>query len=242
MSIRPLFDRSLLVSSKKDIRSDLALKFAKQELSGESATAGTTSRVMSTVKTNNRLAAASTLLDELVTLQSQGHSPIIVVPSSSSSKSRLTCLNALKFLQNGIYEEPNVRTMTRPNMPLELERSVLGGKATLRFRIIDDTSKLRKEDWKCIVAVFTEGKMWQFSGWPFRSDTDLFSAIIGFNLRYTDDQVVEPLVISGRIKSLLLRRASRHQDSAVMIEFWRHVEAFLSQPRDKRISRSTKLP
>ena len=241
MSIRPLFDRSLLVSSKKDIRSDLALKFAKQELSGESATVGTTSRIMSAVKTSSR-SAASSLLEELIALQSQGHSPIIVVPSSSSSKSRLTCLNALKFLQNGVYEEPNVRTMARPTMPLELERPVLGGKATLRFRIIDDTSKLRKEDWKCIVAVFTEGKMWQFSGWPFRSDTDLFSAILGFNLRYSDDQVVEPLVLSGRIKSLLLRRASRHQDSAVMIEFWRHVDAFLSQPRDKRISRSTKLP
>ncbi len=234
MSVKPLYDRSLLVSSKRDIRTDLALKFAKQELAGESNLA---QRPSSAGGISSRPLAPA-CIEEILALQAKGFSPIIVVPSVSSSRSRLTALNALRFLKDGIYEEPNTRTMTRPETPLEIER-IIGGK-NLKFRIIDETAKFRKDDWKSIVAVFTEGKLWQFAGWPFRSESDLFQSIQAFNLRYSDDQV-EPLVASGRIKSLIIKRSARHQDSAIMIEFWKTLESYLLQPRVRRFSNSQKL-
>ena len=145
----------------------------------------------------------------------------------------------VKFLKEGAYLEPNVREMERPVLPVEMEKSING--KSLRFRIFDDTSRFRKEDWKAVVAVFTDGKLWQFSGWPFRSESDLFSSVQAFNLRYSEDQV-EALVSSGRVKSLIVKRSARHQDSGVMVEFWRSLEAFLNAPRVARFSSSHKLP
>ena len=230
--MKPLFDRSLLVSSKKDVRTDLALKYTKQELAGES---NLSQQPSATAVARPSIPAC---IDEIFALQSKGFSPIIVVPSASSSKSRLTVLNVVKFLRDGEFEEPNLRTMARPTGPLEIQRTVGGKQFT--FRITDDTSKFRKDDWKSVVAVFTEGKLWQFSGWPFRSESDLFNSVQAFNLRYADDQV-EPLVTSGRVKSLILKRSARHQDSAIMIEFWKSLEAYLLQPRQRRFSSSHKL-
>lgn len=130
--------------------------------------------------------------------------------------------------------------MERPTGPIELERTVSGKR--LRFRILEDTSRLRKEDWKSLIAVFTDGKLWQFSGWPFKTESDLFSSVQAFNLRYSEDQV-EPLVSSGgRVKSLIVKRSARHQDSGVMLEFWKALESFLNAPRTSRLSNSHKLP
>ena len=239
---KPVVDRSLAVSSRKDLRTDLALKFARAELAGESALAQRTASMPAEVAKTSLSATSggsSSFLNEVFSLQTKGYSPIIVVPSASSSRSRLTSLNVLKFLKDGEYAEPNAREMQRPNLPVEMERTV-GGKS-LRFRIFDDTSRFRKEDWKSVVAVFTDGKMWQFSGWPFRSESDLFSSVQAFNLRYSEDQA-EALVNSGRVKSLIVKRSARHQDSGVMVEFWKCVESFLNSPRTSRFSNSQKLP
>ena len=221
------------------MRTDLALKYAKQELAGETTLAQTTMSVLPMAGGSSSRPALPPCIEEIAALQAKGHFPVIIVPSVSSSKSRLTGLNALKFLRDGVYEEPNSRTMNRPQLPIEIEKSI-GGKH-LKFRIVDDTSRFRKDDWKSVVAVFTEGKMWQFSGWPFRNESDMFNSIQAFNVRYSDDQV-EPLVASGRIKSLILKRSARHQDSAIMIEFWKSIDSYLSQPRQRRFSTSQKLP
>lgn len=233
---KPLIDRSIAVVSKKEVRTDLALKYAKQELAGESGMSS--SQIIPPNEIGGR-PALPPLIHEIVTSQTKGHSPIIIVPSASNSRSRLTCLNIIKFLREGVYEEPNARSMTRPDMPLEFEKIVYG--KPLRFRVFDEVSTFRKADWSAVVAVFTDGKMWQFSGWPFKTESDLFNTFQIFNLRYSDD-ASEPLVSSGRVRSLIVRRAARHQDSAVMIEFWKALETFLNQPRTKRFSNSGKLP
>ena len=240
--VRPIIERSVSIVSKKECRTDLALKYAKQELDGESNLAArpAASATKSTAGAESMTRSAlPTCLEEVVAQQTRGHSPIIIVPSASNSKSRMTALNVVRFLRDGVYEEPNLKTMARPEMPLEFEHGVAG--KTLRFRVLDDVSKFRKDEWKSVVAVFTDGKMWQFSGWPFRSESDLFHTVQTFNLRYSDD-AAEPMVSSGRVKSLLVKRSARHQDSAVMVEFWRALETFLNQPRHRRFSSSHKLP
>jgi hypothetical protein len=122
---------------------------------------------------------------------------------------------------------------------LEIEKSVCG--RPFRFRLFDDVSKFRKDDWKAVVAVFSDGKMWQFSGWPFRSEADLFSTIQVFHLRYMDDSI-DPALAGSRVKPLVLRRGAKHQDSSVMIEFWKGVEISLSQPKNSKFSSTQKLP
>ena len=228
-----IYDRNVLVSSRKEVRTDLAIKYAKAELAGES---NLTAKPMPMSSESNR--TTSFLLEEIIAQQVKGFSPIIVIPSSANSKSRLTCLNALKFLSQGTYAEPNMRTMSKPSMPLELERKVAGN--ILRFRIFDDTSKFKKDDWKSVVAVFTDGKRWQFFAWPFRAESDLFQSIQAFNIRYPEDSV-EPMINSNRVKSLLLSKTARHSDSSVMMEFWKGVETWLAQPRSRKFSSTQKL-
>ena len=238
--VKLLLDRNVIVSNRKDVRADLALKFAKQELSGESSLV--TSQPVSSqagTKQSSTRSTFPTAFEELVAQQIKGFSPIIIVPSVSNSKSRLTALNVVKFLTQGEYIEPNPRLMTRPDMPIEIEKIVLG--KSFRFRIFDDVSRFKKDDWKSVVAVFTDGKMWQFSGWPFRTESDLFHTIQVVNLRYTDD-TVEPGIAGSRVKSLLVNKTARHEDSAIMVEFWKIVEMFLCQVRVKKFSTSQKLP
>ena len=243
--VKLLLDRNVIVSCRKEVRTDLALKFSKQELSGESGLGGAGQPIASPAsgigKKNLEETARrmSTAMDELVVSQNKGFAPIIIVPSVSNSKSRLTALNVVKFLTRGEYIEPNPRVMTRPDMPLEIGKSVLG--RLFRFRIFDDVTRFKKDDWKSVVAVFTDGKMWQFSGWPFRNEADFFHTLLVVNLRYTDDPI-EAGISGGRVRSLVVNRVARHQDSAVMVEFWKAVETFLSQPRIKKFSTSSKLP
>lgn len=227
-----LFDRNLLVSSRKEVRADLALKYAKQELAGET---GLGSVILPETIATPRQETSG--LEEIFSMQARGHSPIIIVPSSSSSKSRITALNVVRFLVDGVYEEPSIKSVSRPVMPLEVVRSLGGHSVT--FRVFDDVSRFRKEDWKCVVGVFSDGKMWQFTGWPFRNESDLFQTVLVFNLRFSDEPAA---MASSRIRSLLVKRGTRHQDAAVMIEFWKALESFIVSPRVKKFSSTAKLP
>jgi RNA pol II accessory factor, Cdc73 family, C-terminal len=233
---------------RKTIKSSLAVQFIKAELSGQlysAAAVVASDRQLSrragepgpTVKKAQK--EAEPLIREILAAADLGHLPIIVVPSAASTKSRVTTLNAERFLQSGQYEEPNPRTMPRPaSLPLIVERLVAG--RTLRFRVYDDTSKFKKEDWKSCVAVFAEGKKWQFSGWPFKTEADLFYSVRGFFVKYLDEPL-EASLSQWNILTLNLRREGRHQDASVAAEFWRAVESFLMQPRMRRFSASNKL-
>jgi hypothetical protein len=124
-------------------------------------------------------------------------------------------------------------------MPIEIEKTICGRQ--VRFRLFDDVTRFRKDDWKSVVAVFFEGKFWQFRGWPFRSESDLFASLAVFHLRYADDPV-DAAVSGSRIKSLVLKRGARHEDSSVMIEFWKSFENWLSNARVKKFSNTARLP
>lgn len=44
------------------------------------------------------------------------------------------------------------------------------------YRIIDSASKLSKDDWDRVVAVFVQGPAWQFKGWPWNGNpVDIFA-------------------------------------------------------------------
>ena len=119
MSAKQLYDRNLLVSSKKNVKTELALKYAKQEIDGElslsvaparGAAAPAASAGSSAKRAKTAIPSLPTGLEELLAGELRGNSPIIILPSASNTKARISCLNAVEFLLNGKYEEPNSKT------------------------------------------------------------------------------------------------------------------------------------
>ena len=241
MKTKLLKDPNDMLTIRKTIKSAQALQYIKAELAGQltpQMKKGVSRSDVPVIRSKSK-EEASPLLSEILHYADQGHLPIIVVPSASSSKSRLNILNADKFLRLGIFEEPNPRTMSRPaSIPIIVEHAI-GGRM-VRFRVYDDTSKFRKFEWKSCVAVFAEGKKWQFSGWPFKTEADLFYSFRGFNLKYLDEPV-DTSIAQLNIANLNLRREGRHQDASVAAEFWRALETFLLAPRIRKFSNDHKL-
>ena len=242
MKTRLLNDPNDKLTIRKTIKSAQALQYIKAELSGQLApqpSRRSSSKSDAPIVRSKTKEEAAPLFAEISHYADQGHLPIIIVPSASSSKSRLNILNAEKFLKFGTFEEPNPRTMSRPaSIPIIVEH-VIGGRL-VKFRVYDDTSKFRKFEWKSCVAVFAEGKKWQFSGWPFKTEGDLFYSFRGFNLKYSDEPV-DASIAQLNILNLNLRREGRHQDASVASEFWRSLETFLLAPRIRKFSNDHKL-
>ena len=44
----------------------------------------------------------------------------------------------------------------------------------VRFRVIDNPAWLTDAEWEAVVAVFSNGKAWQFSEWKYKTPVDLF--------------------------------------------------------------------
>lgn len=105
----------------------------------------------------------------------QSRTPIIIIPSATSSL--ITMYNAkdilqdLKFLTN----EEKRHTGTQRENEILLQRRK-DGNATVPYRVIDNPSKLSQQDWNRVVAVFVMGPAWQFKGFPWDGNpTEIFS-------------------------------------------------------------------
>jgi hypothetical protein len=171
-------------------------------------------------------------MEDILALQQNGFSPIILVPPVFSISSRLTVSNALRFIKDGIYEEiSSDDAIQKPELPIIIERRISG--KTLKFRITNDASKLTYGDWLSVVAMFTDGKAFQFKNWPFASDSDVLESICSFNLRFSEDYFESK---SKKIKSLILQKYAREYDAAVSREFWKTLENYMAYPRVRRFS------
>jgi RNA pol II accessory factor, Cdc73 family, C-terminal len=220
-----LNDLNESVTLKRNLKSSLALKFAKQLQANEMDEDKSGSKKPKTNSTSaNPSATHPPLVKEIMHYADQGHLPIILVPSASS-KSKINILNVQKFLSQGIYEEPNTKTMTRPEkLPLIIDHQLSG--KPMKFRIFDDTRSFRKFEWKCLVGIVCDGKKWQFSGFPFKSEADLFASIKGFYCKFEDEPVQEP-VSTWNVQILNLSRTTRHGDSGKKDEFWKNIDNWL---------------
>ncbi|KAF4677673.1 accessory factor associated with RNA polymerase II [Perkinsus chesapeaki] len=183
---------------------------------------------------------ARPLIEEINDIAQKKFKPTIVVPSISSSASRINILNAKKFLEDGVYQEPDPRRMARPDGPVTFNKKV--GGFNWEFRIVDSVTAFRKNDWKSCVAIVLDGKRWQLKHWPFKSEADLFHSVLGVSIRYEDD-VADPQTVGGtwNVKTLKLKKNQRHTDAAVQAAFWRDIEAFLAQPKVRRFANGPRL-
>lgn len=60
-----------------------------------------------------------------------------------------------------------------------------GGRFQVPYHVTDAAPDKRDPSWRRVVAVFVQGKDWQFRGWPFKVDGFLMPASSGPNCRYT---------------------------------------------------------
>jgi parafibromin len=99
-----------------------------------------------------------------------------VVPSAATAL--LTLVNAKEFLEDGVFHtqaEKKSAGAKREQDQILVMHAKNKDCPTLPFLVIDNPTKLKPEEWRRVVAVFTTGAAWQFKGWKYPNPTDLFA-------------------------------------------------------------------
>jgi hypothetical protein len=150
--------------------------------------------------------------------------PIIIVPSAITSA--ITMLNAVDFLQNGVYYSSNEKRSAGQVGEKEKSFYRKTSNGSVKYKVIDSPQLLKKEDWARVVAVFVFGEAWQFKSWALSNPTELFQKVLGIHLQI-DGQVVPPLISSWNCKVLKVHPTHRHQDAIAYNQFWSYMDDFL---------------
>jgi hypothetical protein len=185
--------------------------------------------------------------------------PYIIVPRNSHGLINL--LNAKRFLNDSIYDQPQGDLFTQFEKNVEVSHVINGEQMT--FRVVDSVQNWTTKDWKLAVAVFIDGTNWQFASWPFKTHADLFATICGFHIQF--DEALTPRYMHNAagerysaaaplreneldletvpVARLRVKRAAatRHADALVAYQFWKQLEAFLLRPRKARFTSAHNL-
>jgi hypothetical protein len=244
-----------------DFKQDIALKFVAEELASSQKAAerkkvAEESHKSKMSKVSRGPVVRPSLLEELTKKMRDGGDlrPYIILPRSSYPKNMLNLLNGEEFLKNSKFIVPQGDVFKAE--PIEVEANI-NGKAMI-FRVTDDVSRFKKNDWLMTVAVFIDGSRWQFNKWPFGTLADLFATIKGFHLSY--DQTATPRypnTLAGEMWSAAQKELvgsvvvdpfpvvkytvkrstiSRHVDALCAYQFWKEMEDFLLKPRIAKFS------
>lgn len=143
--------------------------------------------------------------------------PIIVVPNAVTSEINLK--NIAAFLKEGVYVHPK-------DIPKDGPQEKIKVVDVNNFKIIDDPSTMRREDWDRVVAVFVTGQTWQFKKWKYETPVELFQHVLGIHL-VSDDRVVDPIINTWNCKILKVNRFKQHLNASTSRDFWRLVTEFI---------------
>ena len=123
---------------------------------------------------------------------------IIIVPPSAGANV-LTMFNIEKFMNEGVYESSEelkkvgyvdgFKFQKSPLKPQEVIVNHTIHNRKMRFRFIDNPSRLDPADWKRVVCVMTGSQAWQFRGWRYSNPTELFSRYLGVFVWFSDSPV-----------------------------------------------------
>mmetsp|Transcript_47301 Transcript_47301/g.151565 ORF Transcript_47301/g.151565 Transcript_47301/m.151565 type:complete len:465 (+) Transcript_47301:101-1495(+) len=164
----------------------------------------------------------------------QGGTPIVIVPSGFSTL--LNLYNAKEFLEDGAYVSwKEVKEKGgKPDKVVNMTRK-FGREKAIPYQILDKPPPAKSPDWKRVVAVFVQGKEWQFKGWPFEGADkgDLvhtFAAVMGIHVQFLDEPPNQ-VVAKWNVKRFTIDRNHRHFDSAVAREIWQALDHFLASKK-----------
>lgn len=74
----------------------------------------------------------------------------------------------------------------------------------IRFKFIDNPSRLSREDWHRVVCVMAGSQAWQFRGWRYSNPTDVFSRMLGVFIWFSELSI-PPLVNGWNVKVVTVR-------------------------------------
>jgi parafibromin len=110
--------------------------------------------------------------------------------------------NVVDFLQNGkfVTAEEKKKEGAARIYNAYIKRTLQSGQV-VEYKIIDNPSKLKPEDWDRVAAVFCTGQAWQFKDWKWSNPAELFANVIGAHVCF-DDRVLNTTVQSWNCKVL----------------------------------------
>ncbi len=166
----------------------------------------------------------------------ESKTPIIIVPAGTTSL--ITLLNCKDLLQDfkflspeekkklGTIKETEVLIQRKKDMTVNQQLQTV----TVPIRVIDQPLKLQPNEWNRVVAVFVQGPLWQFKGWPNLSPdgspVEILTKIKGFHIKF-DDMKVDLNVKKWDVQLLTINRNRRHMDRACVLKFWEVLEKFM---------------
>jgi parafibromin len=159
--------------------------------------------------------------------------PIIMVPQGLAGNTLVNMYNAKRFLEEGVYESwDKVRERGERKDSKQTIWRQLGRTKPRPYELTDQPPPAQnKQDWGRVAAVIVNGAKWQFKGWPFPGSeegelVETFKRIRGFFICYEGDKVPDP-VNNWNVKTLKLKRMSRHNDRAVAKDLWEDLDQHL---------------
>lgn len=166
----------------------------------------------------------------------ESKTPIIIVPAGTTSL--ISLLNVKDFLQDCKFVSPEEKkklgAIKETEVLLQRKKDIILNQqpqtVTVPLRVVDQPLKLSPSDWNRVVAVFVQGPLWQFKGWPSvlpdGSPVDIFTKIKGFHVKF-DDIKVDANVKKWDVEVLTVSRNRRHMDRACALKFWETLDKFM---------------
>lgn len=164
-------------------------------------------------------------------LQKRSHqNPIIIIPAARTSLIQM--VNALDILQELKFVTPEEKKAKLNNQNLYKESELImhrrdNGK-TVQFKVIDNISKLKPQDWERVVAVFAQGAQWQFKDWLLGEGVPsrIFSKIKGFHLKLSGIPL-DSNISKWSVTTIELDARKRHLDRARLLAFWDELDRYM---------------
>ena len=166
----------------------------------------------------------------------ESKTPIIIVPAGTTSL--ISLLNVKDFLQDCKFISPEEKkrlgSIKETEVLLQRKKEIVLNQqpqtVTVPLRVVEQPLKLTPSDWKRVVAVFVQGPLWQFKGWPSvlpdGSPVEIFTKIKGFHVKY-DDISIDANVKKWDVEVLTISRNRRHMDRACALKFWEVLDKFM---------------
>ena len=225
----------LLQSSTRDFKHILNLMYLRQT-DGKHRMRGTTSAAGGSVSALKRARGASSASlkgDDKRKRSDAAIVPIIIVPAAPTSL--ITLVNAKDFFEHGQWisaqkkkEDMRAAGVTfAPGQRVLFNRLVLlddGSESKTCFEVVDNTRSFKKDDWNRVIAVFTNGKEWEFKGWKLGEPSNMFHKITGFFVNFRQEKTPQSIG-AWKVKVLSLEKNARHSDITAQRQFWDSLKA-----------------
>eukprot|EP00045_Choanoeca_perplexa_P005278 m.44618 g.44618 ORF g.44618 m.44618 type:complete len:417 (-) comp13035_c0_seq1:26-1276(-) len=156
--------------------------------------------------------------------------PIIVVPAGTQAL--ITMYNVKEFLEKGNFQDYASLIAQGKSKPINAVVSRKHSDSTVPYRIVDNATVLKLEEWDRVVAVIVQGATWQFKAWPEtlngKGPVDIFRRRKGFHFMYSNE-TLNKNVAQWDVEVLKLNRTRRHMDRTAMYQFWKSLDKWTAK-------------